>query len=66
MIGALHGASSIPQAMKGPVLARSGVGSDGCSRPLFLQTGQTEKLAMELFEIGAQGGGGLEGEGVSA
>lgn len=48
MIGALHGAASIPAFMSQPVLKRF-VGAPGRPRPDYLQSGQLPRLFEELW-----------------
>lgn len=50
MIGALHGASGIPDSMKMPVLAR-GINSPGISRPAFLATDALPTLCHQLYQL---------------
>lgn len=50
MIGALHGASSIPEYMKMPVLAR-GMNSPGIPRPAFLATDALPSICQQLHQL---------------
>lgn len=50
MIGALHGASSIPDSMKTPVLSR-GTDSPGIPRPGFLTTEALSTICQQLHQL---------------
>ena len=50
LIGALHGASGIPDYMKMPVLAR-GVNSPGRPRPAFLATDALPTICQQLYQL---------------
>ncbi len=56
IIGALHGASGIPQYMKEPVLARDS-NSPGIPRPDFLTTSMLPKVCRQLYELAGQRAG---------
>ena len=49
MMGALHGASAIPEALKAPVLAND---EKSAGRPAFLVPSQVPDLAGRLYELG--------------
>lgn len=49
LVGALHGAAAIPEAMRAPVLSRN-VHSLGIPRPDFLATQALPTLCQQLFE----------------
>ena len=50
MIGALQGASSIPDSMKMPVLAR-GIDAEGIPRPAFLTTEALPTICKQLHQL---------------
>ena len=53
LIGALHGASAIPEYMKAPVLARD-TDSPGIPRPAFLTTKTLLTVCQQLYESAGQ------------
>ena len=50
LIGALHGADSIPDSMKTPVLGRS-IDSPGVPRPAFLTTEALPTICQHLHQL---------------
>ena len=53
LIGALHGASAIPEYMKAPVLARD-TDSPGIPRPAFLTTKPLLTICQQLYGAAGQ------------